>query len=415
MTSWQHMWQTPGPQDMEQVLPGLIGGGFDFADFAIAAAPRGFLVSSAIKDYFPIAGARQVFGELQRLYGLLGQPDRVAMVENDAPHGWEKPLREGAYRWLGTWLKNPGPADEAPLKPDAPPTLNVTKTGQLATSDGTLTVRAIHADEARALASRRKPVATEAIRALLAVPATAARPLAVRVVPASATGASGRQPIEVDVEPGVILRGTLARPSGQTAAAGPATLLVDDRGIAMSKRIDALTGAGHTVLALDIRGTGDLGPTSTGGEYSSAYRIAARSWLLGTSVVAWQTRDVLAGLAALRQQAPKATSYGIHARGQTAPAALFAAQFDRPNALVLEDSLVSYLDLATGDEYREASLMVVPRVLTVTDLPELMQRAAPARVTLRNPVTPQGQAVTKAALAQRMGTAVPANVEVVID
>jgi hypothetical protein len=117
----------------------------------------------------------------------------------------------------------------------------------------------------------------------------------------------------------------------------------------------------------------------------------------------------------LRQQAPKAATYTIHARGQTAPAALFAAQFDRPSALVLEDSLVSYLDLASGDEYREASLMVIPRVLTVTDLPELIQRAAPARVTLRNPTTPQGQTITRAALAQRMGTAVPANIDVVID
>ena len=77
--------------------------------------------------------------------------------------------------------------------------------------------------------------------------------------------------------------------------------------------------------------------------------------------------------------------------------------------------MVSYLDLATGDEYREAALMAVPRVLNVTDLPELMRRAAPARVTLRNPITPHGRPVGKDALAQRMGTAVPANVEVVID
>jgi hypothetical protein len=52
-------------------------------------------------------------------------------------------------------------------------------------------------------------------------------------------------------------------------------------------------------------------------------------------------------------------------------------------------------------------------VLTVTDLPELMDRAAPARVTLRNPKTPQGEAITKETLAARMGTAVPGNVEIV--
>jgi hypothetical protein len=54
---------------------------------------------------------------------------------------WEQPLREGAYRWLGTWLNNPRPTAKAPLKPDPPASLNVTKTGLLATSDGARTIR----------------------------------------------------------------------------------------------------------------------------------------------------------------------------------------------------------------------------------------------------------------------------------
>jgi hypothetical protein len=408
MTSWEHMWQTPGPQDAEQVIPGFIGEGFDFADYAIAAAPRGFLISSAIKDYFPIVGARQAYAELQRLYGLLGQPDRIAMVENNAPHGWEQPLREGAYRSLGTWFKNPGPPAEAPLKPEPPPTMNVTTTGQLATSpEGSRTVRAIFADDARALAARRKPASAEALRALVGLPATVPAPRVVTRQPA----ASGSETLVIEVEPGVRLRGRLHRPAAGAKPAG-AVLLVDDRGTATAPQVAGLTGAGHTVLALDIRGTGDLGPSGGSGEYSSTYRIAARAWLLGTSVVAWQTRDILAGLAVLKQQAPNAP-VTLQARGQTAPAALFAAQFDRPTAIVLEESLVSYLDLATGDEYRDASLLVVPRVLTVTDLPELMARATPARVTLRSPRTPQGEAITQATLAARMGTAVPANVTIV--
>jgi len=48
MTSWQYMWQTPGPQDAEQVIPGFLSRGLDFGDFALAAVPRGFLISSAI-------------------------------------------------------------------------------------------------------------------------------------------------------------------------------------------------------------------------------------------------------------------------------------------------------------------------------------------------------------------------------
>ena len=77
MTSWKEMWAVPGPQDAEQILPGFVSRGLDFADFAIAVAPRGFLVSSAIKDFFPIAGSRAASAELTRLYGLLGAGDRA--------------------------------------------------------------------------------------------------------------------------------------------------------------------------------------------------------------------------------------------------------------------------------------------------------------------------------------------------
>jgi pimeloyl-ACP methyl ester carboxylesterase len=40
MTSWSDMWVEPGPQDSEQILPGFVGAGLDFADFAVAAATR---------------------------------------------------------------------------------------------------------------------------------------------------------------------------------------------------------------------------------------------------------------------------------------------------------------------------------------------------------------------------------------
>jgi hypothetical protein len=44
-----------------------------------------------------------------------------------------------------------------------------------------------------------------------------------------------------------------------------------------------------------------------------------------------------------------------------------------------------------------------------------MGRAAPARVTLRNPKTPQGQTITKDTLAVHLGTAVPTNAEILVD
>src|SRR5690606_39822564 len=62
ITSWKELWQGAGPQDMEQVLPGFLADGLDFADVAAAAAPRPDPPSSAPRDLFPIARARGTVG-----------------------------------------------------------------------------------------------------------------------------------------------------------------------------------------------------------------------------------------------------------------------------------------------------------------------------------------------------------------
>ena len=411
MTSWADMWGAPGPQDSEQILPGFVARGLDFADFGVAAAPRGYLVSSAIKDFFPIEGSRKVSAELTSLYAALGAPDKLGRVENDATHGWTQPLREGAYRALGAWLGRPGlPATEAPLTPEPIELLRATATGQLASAGGSRTVRAINADEARTLASTRPPVTPASLRTLIGdIPSTPS-PRVVERHGSAVTGTGER--LVVEVEPGVRLRGWLRRPTTPT---GPAVLLVDERGATLrGATVDGLVASGHTVLALDIRGTGDLAPTSGASGYSGAYQFAARAWLLGTSVVAWQVRDVRAGLALLRAEAPSVRQRVLQAAGQTAPAALFAAQDDRPDALVLEDGLVSYLDLATADTHDRATLSVVPGVLRVTDLPELMGRLAPVPVRLVRPRAASGSAITTSTLPAHLGTATPANVTMTV-
>jgi len=414
MTSWQQLWRGSGPQDAEQIVPGFLARGLDFADVALAGAPRGFLVSSAIRDFFPIEGARACHTELRRLYALLDAEERVAMVETDATHGWSQPLREGAYHWLGTWLRGPdAPAGEAPVTPDAPASLHVTPTGQLANSLGSTTTRAINHERAAALAQSRAPATSAAIAAFFGLDATRTAPRVVSRAPVE--GATGRERLIVEVEPGVRLAGTLIRPGGAAGARGSssgtgAALVIDDRGTDASAEADALAAEGHVVLTLDVRGTGALAPLKGEGGYSAAYQFAARAWLLGTSVVAWQARDVLAGLALLRAEAPQATSRTVHARGLTVPAALVAAQVDRPDALVLRDGPASYLDLTAADVYAEASLAIVPGILTVTDLPELMALVAPARVTLATPRTPTGQPIAPQQLAGRMGREMPENV-----
>jgi hypothetical protein len=114
----------------------------------------------------------------------------------------------------------------------------------------------------------------------------------------------------------------------------------------------------------------------------------------------------------LRAEAGSGASRGlsVRAQGQTVPAALLAAQFDRPSSLTLEEGLTSYLDFATADTHAGLTLAVLPGVLQTTDLPELMARIAPVPVRLIRPRTPGGAAVTASALPAQLETTLPANV-----
>ncbi|BCS33275.1 xylan esterase [Luteitalea sp. TBR-22] len=409
MTSWADMWDVPGPQDAEQILPGFVGLGLDFADFALAAAPRGFLVSSAIKDFFPIAGSRAASAELTRLYDLLGAGDRLARVENDATHGWTQPLREGAYQALGRWLGRPGPSAEAAVTTEPETALRVTTTGQLATSGGSHTVRQLNAEEARTLARTRPAVTDDALRRLLHLYRTGPHGrIAERS--GSATTMAGER-LAIELYDGLRLP---ARFRASTTPSRRVVLLLDDRGaIHQDAAIDSLARSGQHVLAVDVRGTGVLGPRAGSSGYGADYQFAARAWLLGTSVVTWQVHDIHASLAVLDALVPGgAPEVTIHARGQTVPAAVFAAQHLRPAGLVLEEGPVSYEDVASSDTHAGLTLAVMPGVLQVTDLPELVARLAPVPVRLVRPRAPDGGAIAAADVGRRFGSAILGNVTI---
>ena len=70
ITSWHWMLKTLGPQDAEQVFPGWLADGLDYPDFLYAVAPKPYLMLSAIRDFFPIDGARESLrGGERRLCG----------------------------------------------------------------------------------------------------------------------------------------------------------------------------------------------------------------------------------------------------------------------------------------------------------------------------------------------------------
>ena len=160
MTSWKQLWLDPGPQDAEQVVPGFLAHGLDFADFALAFAPRPFQILSATRDFFPIAGARSAHEEARRAYEGLGHADRVGFFEYDDTHGWSKPRREATYRWLERWLHGRADAGgEAAFETELESDLYATATGQVSTAhDRAETVQSLNRALAEEIFPKRRAV-----------------------------------------------------------------------------------------------------------------------------------------------------------------------------------------------------------------------------------------------------------------
>ncbi len=354
ITRWKELWDGPGPQDAEQVWPGFLSSKFDFADLIRAFAPKPFLISSAIRDYFPIAGARATFQTAVEHYRQIDAPGRVEMVEHDGPHGWAKPLREAAVRFFDKHLRGvEEPYQEPDIETEPESLLWVTPTGYLANSFGSETVFTLNRAVAGELYPRRKALSIrrpEELRALVRE--------RLRLGEASA-----------------------APPSGGGKAAGVVTAGVP------KADIEDLRQAGFVVREAEL---GALPEGRSG--YSAAYQAAAREWLYGRSLVSRHVEALLRAAAELKSDPsvdPKRIF--LYGRGAAGVAALIAAALDEQVAgVAAEQTVTSWYAVTQAKLHEGTAEIIVPGVLRDFDLPDLVNLIAPRPLWLVDPRAPGG-------------------------
>ena len=108
-----------GVQEAEQSLPGFISSGLDFPDWVEAFAPKPYAIVSTEDDMFPFAGARQTFGEAQRIYGLYDARDRLQWIR--ACSGNVAPIAPSIIAFFVKHLAGrDDPPAFTPLRPERP-------------------------------------------------------------------------------------------------------------------------------------------------------------------------------------------------------------------------------------------------------------------------------------------------------
>ncbi len=407
LTTFRRLLATSGPQDAEQNLFGQLRDGLDEADYVLLRAPRPTALCAGTRDAtFDITGTWDLYREAKRIYGRLGFPERMALVEADEPHGFSQPLRVGAARWLRRWLLG---VDEPITEPDlpiyTPAELQCTPHGQVMLLPGEVSAFEFNRRRAGALAPQRRRLwaGPDRSRALQRVRELAGiRPLA--EIPAVTVRSMGQ--VEEDgyrIEKlllgtdtklelpalaffprgGRITRRVLYLHSeGKQAEAGPGGALA------------ALARDGALVLAVDLAGLGETGirhPRDWGGAlFGPNTQEFFLAHLLGRSLVGMRAEEALAavrflaghGASDAAGQAVEVVAVGPAGAIPIAhAAALEPALFSRVTLRGCPPSWLSVLeDPTAGTQLTH----VVHAALTAYDLPDLLS-AIPRDRLVREP------------------------------
>lgn len=401
ITSWRQMLRTIGPQDSEQVFPYWIRDGLDYPDFIYAFAPKPFRILSAIRDFFPIGGARQTFEEAQRVYAKIGATDKLSMFEADDGHGYTHPRRMAGYAWFARWLKDedderPEPEIQIATEQD----LQCTATGQVVDLPDAETVFSLN--RKRAAEIRRPQLAPAALRARaceLTGYETVPGPVSLRPYGTLARDGYHIEKLVYESEPGIQVPALLFTPDTGGSSRKPALVYLNGRGKAagVTEDVEPFVKSGFVVLSIDARGMGetrwrnDNNPTDFE-RYFGDYDSAMTAILIGKTMPGMRAQDVTRGidLLAARSDVDTSNIFGFGKDAGAVPMLYAAVLDDRIRRVAFEGMLESYDWLIQHRIHRQIFEQIVPSALKYFDLPDLVGALAPRPVWIANAVNGLG-------------------------
>jgi cephalosporin-C deacetylase-like acetyl esterase len=295
INSYRMLFAGPDP-DSEMSLPTLLSHGLDMADYVELSAPVPWLILATNDDYFTPAGARPVYEEARRWYGLYDAPDRLRFFVGPGPHGTPLETREAIYEWMIRWLKDGrGDFHEQPVKLYTNQELLVTRSGRVEDEPGSRKLYQVILDEFRA--RKRQGTIPELLAELrrMNVPSDGS-PVEAKILTESNDPGGLRQRLKFESEPGVEIEGNLSVPS--SPGRKPAVLLVADK---MSSYwipstailAERMVKAGRVVLELEPR---DSPAQDDHRPYLGNWLTNARADLIGRNLPSMRAHDILRGV-----------------------------------------------------------------------------------------------------------------------
>ena len=412
ITSLEKLFATIGPQDAEQNITGQVAFGMEHADYLTMRAPKPTLMCVATKDFFNINGAWSTFREAKLLFGKLGHGERVSIFEYDDKHGFSKPRREAAMRWMRRWLLN---KDDDPVEGDFPiftdAQLQCTRSGQVLEDFKGKSVFHFNALKARELAKERvgmtRKEARTTIEKLIGLSFEAGNKIKISDrVSETEFGTVERQNYKIlkrslEIGGDIVTALEFYPKKSKTA---PVVLYLHGKGFAIDARpggpIEKLVLQGQRVLAVELRGMGERAPSILGKGKTNYFGVDSKEAFMGLHLnrplLGQRSEDLLRFLILWLGEKDEIHLIAAESAG---PLGLHAALLDpRIKKLTLLRSLVSWSSVVENPISYNQLTNVVPGVLKHYDLPDLAALLAPMPLSIVEPVDGMQRPISQAQL-----------------
>jgi len=395
LTTFRRLIETIGPQDAEQNIFGQVAYGLDQTDYILLRAPKPTLISATTSDFFDIQGSWDNYRQAKRIYGRLGFPERVDLVEIDGKHGVQPQNLATIAHWMKRWLLDrdePVPAAVLAVRPGKE--LLCTESAQVLRLPGERSVFDLNAKHEAELAAQRKKLWEATPKDAMATKIremAGVRPDDQLAAPTwNKVGRVERDGYHIEklilrTGPGEPLPALTFHPEKPN---GSACLYLHDDG----KAADAATGGaienlvkdGTLVVSMDLRGQGETGGGRRN-EQLGDWKTYFLAYLLGKSLTGMRVEDAFAGTHfASVYQSQKNQPRPVHlvGVGQAGIVALHAAAL-RPKlfaSVTLRDTPRDWASVVPQTNPAGHLDTTIHGALEVYDLPDLIRLAGEDKV-----------------------------------
>jgi cephalosporin-C deacetylase-like acetyl esterase len=393
INSYRVLFSGPDP-DSEMSFPDFIASGLDMADFVELSAPTPWLILATDGDYFTPAGARLVYEEARRWFGIYGAEDKLSFFIGGGPHGTPLETREEMYKWMLRWLKDgQGDSREQPVKMYTSHELLVTRSGHVDDEPGSRKMYQLMLDEFHA--RKRQGSQTELLAELreLKIPSNRTAP-EVRVWSESTSPAVRPLRVQFESEPGIDIGGALYVP--HSTGKKPAVLLVADKTSnysipSTSALAERIAKTGRIVLELQLRDSPGEGERPFIGNWITN----SRANQIGRNLPAMRAHDILRGIDLLAARSDvDQTSIRAIARGVKGVWLLLAAAVDdRIGGIWLDRTPASLRAALENSMNTELFDAVIPGFALKWDLSDLTKAMGNRPVLWTDPANWMGHPV----------------------